>query len=307
MLRPRDDEGQELDADFAIERTEDGFTLTVEHRGGGPTSRPRNTQYVLGMYMHLRRMAEHDMVLLDVQVASKPALALPESARSIIQVLKSEGFRLPLQMNSVDDIGKLRLAIGKGSAKFQNTSKSTGNNTKRMCLIVRSPKAVAMSLQDLEDIFTGQASSPIWTAQPTADEKELERRVHEMRHRVRKIGGLHNNLPEGRVKPSKDRVASERFARDPNVITWVLENADGICEVCGRKAPFEREGGDPYLEVHHVRPLSEGGPDKPNNALACCPNCHRELHFGRQRHHFRSDLLQRISRLQDWPERTREK
>ena len=298
-LLPRDDKGRNLDAKFSLEKTRDGFALTVESRSG-ESGHNRNREYAAGMRMHLKRMAEHDMVLFEVQAASRQALKLPESDR----VVTLEGFSLPLRMNSVKDLEQLRLAIGQGSAAFQNTSESSGNRTKRMCLTVRSPQAVAMSSQDLEDIFTGQASSPIWTAQPTVDEKELERRVHEVRHRVRKIGGLHNDPPAGRVKPSKDRVASERFARDPNVITWVLENADGICEACGKKAPFEREGGDPYLEVHHVRPLSEGGPDKPNNALACCPNCHRELHFGRQRHHFRSSILQRINRLRDHPENT---
>ncbi|WP_196607201.1 HNH endonuclease [Pectinatus frisingensis] len=34
-----------------------------------------------------------------------------------------------------------------------------------------------------------------------------------------------------------------------------------------------------YLEVHHVIPLSKDVDDTADNAIALCPNCHRELHF----------------------------
>jgi 5-methylcytosine-specific restriction protein A len=33
-----------------------------------------------------------------------------------------------------------------------------------------------------------------------------------------------------------------------------------------------------YLEVHHVRSLASGSSDKPSNAVALCPNCHRPCH-----------------------------
>jgi 5-methylcytosine-specific restriction protein A len=61
----------------------------------------------------------------------------------------------------------------------------------------------------------------------------------------------------------------------------VLERASGICEQCNEDAPFKRKkDGTPYLEVHHRIPLSEGGFDTVGNAIAVCPNCHRELHYG---------------------------
>ena len=36
----------------------------------------------------------------------------------------------------------------------------------------------------------------------------------------------------------------------------------------------------PYLEVHHIKPLSEGGLGYPENVIALCPNLNRNLHFG---------------------------
>jgi 5-methylcytosine-specific restriction protein A len=247
--------------------------------------------------MHLLRMAEHDMTLLEIQVASAKALKLPESDRAVVP----NGYLLPLQMSKVSDFERLRLAIGRESAAFQNTSKSTGNNTKKMRLIVRSPNASAMSQQGFEEIFTGQADLSSWTEQPTDDEEELRSRVLKARRQSRIKHGSRNTTPEGQKNVRKVSGASNRFVRDPNVIAWVLEEASGTCDACGQSAPFEREDGDPYLEVHHVRPLSEGGPDTIDNALACCPNCHRELHFGRQRHQFRLDVVRRINRLRDWP------
>ncbi|WP_374725706.1 HNH endonuclease [Tardiphaga robiniae] len=57
--------------------------------------------------------------------------------------------------------------------------------------------------------------------------------------------------------------------------------ADGVCEECGKEAPFLKESdGKPYLEVHHVTPLSMGGADTIDNTIAVCPNCHRQYHHG---------------------------
>jgi 5-methylcytosine-specific restriction endonuclease McrA len=71
------------------------------------------------------------------------------------------------------------------------------------------------------------------------------------------------------------------FRRNPDVIAEVLERANGVCEKCKKKAPFNRASdGTPYLEVHHLIFLSNGGEDTIENTLALCPNCHREFHFG---------------------------
>ena len=66
------------------------------------------------------------------------------------------------------------------------------------------------------------------------------------------------------------------FNRNPDVIAEVLERANGICEFCKQAAPFIRiSDGTPFLEVHHVVFLSDGGKDTVDNAIALCPNCHR--------------------------------
>lgn len=71
------------------------------------------------------------------------------------------------------------------------------------------------------------------------------------------------------------------FRRNPDVIAETLERANGHCKKCGAAAPFKRaSNGSPYLEVHHIIALAEGGEDSVDNAIALCPNCHRQLHFG---------------------------
>ena len=81
--------------------------------------------------------------------------------------------------------------------------------------------------------------------------------------------------------PEKVQVLSVGYRRNPDVIVEVLNRADGICEQCHKEAPFLRaKDGTPYLEIHHWKPLSEGGEDIVENAGALCPNCHREVHYG---------------------------
>jgi len=71
------------------------------------------------------------------------------------------------------------------------------------------------------------------------------------------------------------------YRRDPDVVAEALYRAKGFCEKCKEKAPFiKRSNGEPYLEVHHIRPLSQGGLDSLENVISLCPNCHREIHFG---------------------------
>ncbi len=90
---------------------------------------------------------------------------------------------------------------------------------------------------------------------------------------------VHNANP----KPKQTTVNQTVFIRNQNIVVEVLERANGICERCKKKAPFQRDSdGSPYLEVHHKVPLAEGGDDTIGNAIALCPNCHRHAHLGKK-------------------------
>ena len=103
--------------------------------------------------------------------------------------------------------------------------------------------------------------------------------------------------PDGNVRPQKTIVASTQYAREPELVAWVLENAEGRCELCSKKAPFTKISGYPFLEVHHVKHLADGGSDTISNAVALCPNCHRELHYGMESNQKKSQLYDKIKRL----------
>lgn len=81
--------------------------------------------------------------------------------------------------------------------------------------------------------------------------------------------------------PKKISVTSTAFYRSPVIVKEALKRANGICQECGDKYRFiSKVTKEPYLEVHHKKPLSEGGSDTMDNVKAICANCHRKIHFG---------------------------
>jgi 5-methylcytosine-specific restriction protein A len=76
------------------------------------------------------------------------------------------------------------------------------------------------------------------------------------------------------------------YSRSEAVRVYVLKRANGTCEGCRESAPFRTSAGRPYLETHHIRRLSDVGPDDPQWVVALCPNCHRRAHYGEDRVQF---------------------
>lgn len=86
---------------------------------------------------------------------------------------------------------------------------------------------------------------------------------------------------------------TKRMVRD-----LVLQEAAGKCDCCQRPAPFKNAKNIPFLEVHHIQRLADGGPDVPENAVALCPNCHKEMHYGKHAAKLLKNMRSRIERLQ---------
>lgn len=78
--------------------------------------------------------------------------------------------------------------------------------------------------------------------------------------------------------PSKRTTTSETYERDEKVVRYALLRSKGYCELCDKPAPFKKKDGSPFLEVHHIDFLSNGGDDSIDNVSALCPNCHRKMH-----------------------------
>ncbi len=103
--------------------------------------------------------------------------------------------------------------------------------------------------------------------------------------------------PSGIKEPEKTYTQVTNFNRDPKVKAWVLKKASGKCECCGSEAPFTTAQGEPFLEVHHLRRLTDGGSDTVTNAVALCPNCHREMHYGINKSALLDSMYSKLSRL----------
>lgn len=127
--------------------------------------------------------------------------------------------------------------------------------------------------------------------EPTFDLGTFEDRVRRLRTRAGTLA------PAGAVVPRSRTGQVTEYERDPKVKAWVLHNSGGTCELCGRQGPFVGTDGSRFLELHHVVPLSEGGPDTTENAVALCPNCHRHVHYGEDRTERTEVLYRRLSRL----------
>ncbi len=105
------------------------------------------------------------------------------------------------------------------------------------------------------------------------------------------------NIPKGNKKPKEEAVITWQYKRNKEIKDWVLNKANGICESCNTEAPFTREDGSSFLEVHHLRRLSENGSDTVSNTIAVCPNCHRELHYGKNKIILMDDIYSNVDRL----------
>ncbi len=78
---------------------------------------------------------------------------------------------------------------------------------------------------------------------------------------------------------SSRKAISTSYNRDPYVAEYTKRRAKGICQLCGEPAPFTDKNNRPYLEIHHIDWLANGGEDTVQNTTALCPNCHRKMHI----------------------------
>lgn len=82
-----------------------------------------------------------------------------------------------------------------------------------------------------------------------------------------------------KIKVSYRYVRTISYIRDPYIAEYAKKRANGVCQLCGQKSPFNDKEGYPYLESHHIIWLSKGGDDSIENTVALCPNCHRKMHI----------------------------
>lgn len=85
--------------------------------------------------------------------------------------------------------------------------------------------------------------------------------------------------------------------RSTAIKLYAKKRANGICEGCNEIAPFETKSG-PYLEVHHLTRLADGGADLPQNVIALCPTCHRKAHYSLNYLEFNNQLINKVAAIE---------
>lgn len=76
----------------------------------------------------------------------------------------------------------------------------------------------------------------------------------------------------------KTQKVIETFERNRKAVRD-LKRLYKICQVTGDDFVFSKTNGEPYLEVHHLVPLGEGGSDDPANLVVISAHIHRMLHY----------------------------
>jgi hypothetical protein len=120
--------------------------------------------------------------------------------------------------------------------------------------------------------------------------KKNEERLNHLRELACKGG---TDLPELKTSEIITR------KRKDIVKAYAHVRSKGICEACDSSAPFISKNSEPYLEVHHIEALSEGGLDHPCNVAAICPNCHRRIEHGMDGEEINKSLEEKIQLLEN--------
>jgi 5-methylcytosine-specific restriction protein A len=117
---------------------------------------------------------------------------------------------------------------------------------------------------------------PLVRKEPAEGAEVIHRSIHQAfaKEAVRELPPLLQ--PESESMEAGDE--PDLFEPELVVAEYAKRSANGFCQLCGLPAPFTGHDGQPYLEVHHIVPLKEGGQDDVGNLVALCPNCHRKMH-----------------------------
>ncbi len=271
-------EQDELDSAYQITTISGLSGLVLE--SWGPSY--RNPDYAKAMELILARLEKFGVPAIKVYAVSRNLTkAYPDIDDRIIEIDSSSIILL-----GVKSPEEIRLDIGRavGELKEDPRKESKGGNRFKRVLI-HSP---VVSAEDWAHIASNSIKTTLLA--PTKDFEKLDTIVGELLKKPL-------NKPAGNKNPKQSETTHTSFLRDPCVKAWVLQNAEGTCEACSFAAPFERNDGSPYLEVHHVLPLVEGGSDTVENTIAVCPNCHRNLHFGKNKNELKQSIIENTVRL----------
>lgn len=94
---------------------------------------------------------------------------------------------------------------------------------------------------------------------------------------------------QNRRKPKQTNTKSGKrgYATNARIAKTALEIADYKCEYENKHTTFTNKSGTPFMEMHHLIPMSaqddfENNLDCIENIISLCPNCHSAIHYGNE-------------------------
>lgn len=84
-------------------------------------------------------------------------------------------------------------------------------------------------------------------------------------------------LPE-----EKNKIITRHLDRGKSITDSLKSILGAKCQVCEMEG-FEKCGGGRYIEAHHLNSIAAKTPSAlcTDNIILVCPNCHREIHYGK--------------------------
>lgn len=92
--------------------------------------------------------------------------------------------------------------------------------------------------------------------------------------------------PKGPIEITNPKVNTNNvtYYRNPQYSIKAKQVANWKCEICSDHTTFQLQSNLPYMEAHHIIPMSQQinyrfSLDFPENIACLCPNCHRKVHL----------------------------
>lgn len=121
-------------------------------------------------------------------------------------------------------------------------------------------------------------------------ELDLEKAAENPHRKERKVYNSKAGKSEAEIAESlfSDDFSKEEVKKTEKVVKTFERNRKAVrelkklyksCQISGDTYVFAKANGEPYLEVHHLIPLGEGGADEPSNLVVLSAHIHRMLHY----------------------------
>jgi 5-methylcytosine-specific restriction endonuclease McrA len=269
---------------LVIEQFKDLFPITVRLQS------PESSEDNAGWLQHLllwERVLHDDVTLIDTDADanadcnsdsdastwSRPATPETMGITPVAEIGDNKNAHIEPAQNSDSEISTTGQTLNsRSSSEGRTETTSAGENS--------------MGTTTIKTSGTGTETANSTGESPTNSLPKLQE--------LRRQAERESSKNPKREDVSSSTTTTSRYKRSSAVREYALARADGTCELCGEDAPFLNKTGDPYLEVHHVNELSDGGADDPSIVGAVCPSCHKEIHYGKHGDELNEKLRERL-------------